>query len=187
MEPRSDTALLIVDMINLFDFEGGQPLAEAAAAIAPRIARLRQRFDESGAPTLYVNDNFANWQGEFRDLLGACLEADGPPLQIVRHLAPRAQDYYVLKPKHSGFLGTPLAILLAKLGIRRLVLTGLSTDSCILATAQGANMREYELWVPSDCVAAISAERSERALRLMAAAMHTRTPSSRSVKGLFPD
>lgn len=117
MQPRSDTALLIVDMINLFDFEGGRPLAEAAAAIAPRIARLRQRFDDAGAPTLYVNDNFANWRGEFRDLLGACLEAEGPPSEIVRHLAPRAHDYYVLKPKHSGFLGTPLAILLAKLGI----------------------------------------------------------------------
>mgnify|MGYP002717143996 CR=1 FL=1 len=122
MQPRSDTALLIVDMINLFDFEGGRPLAEAAAAIAPRIARLRQRFDDAGAPTLYVNDNFANWRGEFRDLLGACLEAEGPPSEIVRHLAPRAHDYYVLKPKHSGFLGTPLAILLAKLGMPRLVL-----------------------------------------------------------------
>ncbi len=187
MQPRSDTALLIVDMINLFDFEGGRPLAEAAAAIAPRIARLRQRFHDAGAPTLYVNDNFANWRGEFRDLLGACLEAEGPPSEIVRHLAPRAHDYYVLKPKHSGFLGTPLAILLAKLGMPRLVLAGLSTDSCILATAQGANMREYDLWVPSDCVAAISPERSTRALKLMAASMHVRTRASRATKGLFPD
>lgn len=186
MKPRADTALLILDMLNLFDFEDGPRLAKAAAAIAPRIARLRGRFDLAGAPTIHVNDNFSHWQGEFREMVARCLEAGGHPAAIAGHLAPRSHDYHVLKPKHSGFLATPLAILLAKLGIRRLVLTGIAADSCVLATAQDANMREYRIWSPRDCVAAISGERKERALKLMASAMGAEVAASTSGQGIFP-
>ena len=56
----SDTALLVLDMVNRFDFEGGDRLAKAARAIVPRIETLRARFDAAGAPTSYVNDNFAH-------------------------------------------------------------------------------------------------------------------------------
>jgi nicotinamidase-related amidase len=122
----SDTALLVLDMMNRFDFEGGDRLVKAARAIVPRIETLRARFDAAGAPTIYVNDNFSHWQGQFGDLVAACRDAGGASASIMQRLAPRPHDYHVLKPKHSGFLATPLAILLAKLGARRLVLTGLS-------------------------------------------------------------
>ena len=109
----SDTALLVLDMVNRFDFEGGDRLAKAARAIVPRIETLRARFDAAGAPTIYVNDNFSHWQGQFGDLVAACRDAGGASASIVQRLAPRPHDYHVLKPKHSGFLATPLAILLA--------------------------------------------------------------------------
>ncbi|WP_299344833.1 isochorismatase family protein [uncultured Pseudoxanthomonas sp.] len=78
-------------------------------------------------------------------LVTACRERGGTSAAIVQRLAPRPQDYHVLKPKHSGFLATPLPILLAKLGVRRLVLTGVAADACVLVTAQDANMREFAL------------------------------------------
>ena len=81
----------------------------------------------------------------------------------------------------------PLAILLAKLGARRLVLTGLSADSCVLATAQGANMREYAVWVPQDAVAAITPARRRHALQVMAVGLGARVDAVRAVTGLFPD
>ena len=183
----SDTALLVLDMVNRFDFEGGDRLAKAVRAIVPRIETLRERFDAAGAPTIYVNDNFPHWQGQFGDLVAACRDAGGASASIVQRLAPRPHDYHVLKPKHSGFLATPLAILLAKLGARRLVLTGLSADSCVLATAQGANMREYAVWVPQDAVAAITPARRRNALRVMAVGLGARVDAVRAVTGLFPD
>ena len=64
-------------------------------------------------------------------------------------------------------MSTPLAVLLAKLGARELVLTGVAADSCIVATAQDAHMRELRVRVPRDCVAAISDARTERALALL--------------------
>lgn len=180
------TALLITDMVNLFDFEGGRALGAAAVAIAPRIAALRQRFDDARAPTLYVNDNFAHWQGQFSDLISACRDAGGASADIVQVLAPRPHDYHVLKPKHSAFLATPLPILLAKLGVRRLVLAGIAADSCVLATAQDANMREFPLWIPKDGVAAISQTRSRNALAVMSRSLRAHVQATRAVTGVFP-
>lgn len=184
--PTGATALIILDMINLFDFEGGDRLGAQAVAICPPIARLRRRFDAAGAPVIHVNDNFARWQGQFGDLVMACAAAGGHAATVVQRLSPRPHDYHVLKPKHSAFLATPLAILLAKLGVRRLVLTGIAADSCVLATAQDANMREYALWVPGDCVASITPARKRDALGILTRSLRTPVLATRSVPGLFP-
>ena len=45
------------------------------------------------------------------------------------------------------------AVLLEYLGARTLVLTGASTHQCVLFTANDAYVRDYRLWIPSDCVA----------------------------------
>jgi nicotinamidase-related amidase len=56
--------------------------------------------------------------------------------------------------KHSGFYATSLAVVLDYLGVRRLILTGLTTPQCVLFTAADAHMRDFELVVPADCAAA---------------------------------
>ena len=179
-------ALLILDMFNRFDFEHGEALAKRALVVARAIARLRDRFDQAGAPVIYVNDNFAQWQGGFRDLVAECAVIPGAPGRIVQRLAPKPGHYYILKPKHSAFLATPLALLLAKLDARELVLAGIATDSCVLATAQDANMREHRVWCPSDAVGAIDRVRHERALALMKVSMRTHIVSSLTERSLFP-
>jgi nicotinamidase-related amidase len=73
----------------------------------------------------------------------------------------------VLKPRHSAFYGTPLQFLLDELKVSRLILTGLSADICIVATAQDAYVRKFKLWVPADCVAADTEEHEAQALALM--------------------
>ncbi len=180
-------ALLIIDMLNLFDFEGGAALCASATRCAPVIARLRSRFDDVGAPVIYVNDNFAQWQGDFRDLVALCAAADGPSAVIARRLLPLSGHYHVLKPKHSAFVGTPLRFLLDSLGVRRLVLSGIAADSCILATANDANMREFDLWVPGDAVAAISKGRKANALALIKTSLRADIRGTRAVPALFPD
>lgn len=185
--PKSLPALLIVDMINLFDFEDGRALAQAALSIAAAVRRLRDRFDDQDAPVIYANDNFTHWKGDFRDLVARCSQAPDAPSAIASVLAPGRHHYHVLKPKHSAFLATPLPILLAKLGVRQLVITGLAADSCVLATAQDAVSREFRLWVPSDAVAAATPAKKKHALALIGNSIHARTASSTRTRGLFPD
>src|SRR5690606_24341767 len=147
----SPPALLIVDMISLLDFPGAARMGPLPAA--RRIHALRRRFHAHGWPVVFANDNFARWLCGFDELVAMASAAGGTAAEIAELLRPQAQDYLVLKPKHSAFLATPLAVLLAKLGVRRLLLAGMALESCVLATALDANAREFEVAVARDAVA----------------------------------
>jgi len=162
-----DTALLLIDVINDFEFPRGDELFRAALPMAPRIAELKRRTQAAGIPAVYINDNFGRWQSKFGDIVKHCLEEGVRGRPFVEQLIPGERDYFVLKPKHSGFYQTPLELLLKHLGTRRLILTGVSTNSCVLFTANDAYMRDLELIVPEDCVAACNAQEHNFAMEQM--------------------
>ena len=161
---KAATCLLIIDMINEFAFPGAEQMLPRALAAAKRIARLKRRAAGAGVPIIYVNDNFGKWQYDFKKLIGHCLQGHCRGQQIVELLRPAENDYFVLKPKHSAFFCTPLELVLRFLGARRLVLTGVAGNSCVLYTAGDAYMRDFELVVPSDCVASLNSDDNRQAL-----------------------
>jgi nicotinamidase-related amidase len=65
---------------------------------------------------------------------------------------------------HSAFYQTPLEVLLRYLGVRSLILGGLATNSCIVCTAHDARMRDFKLYVPSDCSAARTRREHDQAI-----------------------
>lgn len=158
-------ALVITDMISLWDFPDADKLLPAAVEIAPRVARLRRRCREAGVPVIYANDNRGRWRSDFRQLVDAALQADGPGARIVEQLAPDADDYFLLKPKHSAFFATPLELLLNDLGVEQLIVTGVSSDQCVLATVADARMRNCAALVPQDCVGTQSAARNRAVIQ----------------------
>jgi nicotinamidase-related amidase len=163
----SPVVLLIVDMINDLEFPGGDLLAAQIMPVAERIRALRQRAKALGIPALYVNDNFGRWQSDLRAVLTHCLEDDVRGRPMVEQLVPDDDDYFVLKPKHSGFYSTTLETLLSYLKATTLIITGIAGNSCVLFTANDAFMRDYHLLVPSDCVASIDPADNAYALRQM--------------------
>jgi nicotinamidase-related amidase len=160
-------ALLLIDVINHFEFPRGEELLRSALPIAPRISELKRRANTAGVPVIYVNDNFGRWRSSLGCLLEHCLEEGVRGKPFVEQLRPAKQDYFVLKPKHSGFYQTPLELLLKHLGTQVLVITGLSTNSCVLFTASDAYMRDLEVVVPPDCVAACTEMEQNSALEEM--------------------
>ena len=163
----SPTALLIIDMINDLEFDDGERIEGAALAAAERIALLRERAKEAGVAVIYCNDNFGRWRSDFREVVDRVLNdgVRGEPLAAL--LAPADDDYFVLKPKHSAFFETTLDTLLRYLGTKRLILTGITGDICVLITASDAFMRDYEIVVPADCIASVEPEENEHALAYM--------------------
>lgn len=159
------SALLIVDMVSDWRFPDGERLLPRALAIAPRIAALKRRCRAAGWPTIYANDNRGRWRSDLRRLVAESIEAGGRAARLTQLLAPDGDDYFVIKPRHSAFHATPLEFLLGHLGVRRLVVTGVATDQCVLATVADAHMREFAVAVPRDCVAAQSAARHARSVR----------------------
>jgi nicotinamidase-related amidase len=151
---HSNAALLLIDVINDFNFPGGDLLLPFAIEAARKIAVLKARCRDAGIPTLYVNDNFGKWQSDFVKLVAHCRAPDSRGRGVIEQILPDDQnDYFVLKPKHSGFFSTTLDTLLEYLGARTLILAGLTADICVLFTANDAYMRDFDLIVPSDCVA----------------------------------
>ena len=161
-------ALLIIDMINAFDFRGGQALLPRALAAAKATAALKRRARKAGVPVVYVNDNFGRWRSDFRSILTHCLRDGTPGRPVVQLLEPGEDDYFVLKPKHSGFQFTTLGVLLAHLGAETLILTGVAGNFCVLFTAHDAYMRDFHVVVPSDCIASQTEEEDRQALAHMA-------------------
>jgi nicotinamidase-related amidase len=149
------TALLIIDLISDFAFEDGRTLVLAAKRIVKPIAKLSARARSAGVPVIYVNDNRGRWRSDRSELIARCLRPDSMGRPIVQQLAPEPRDYFIFKPKHSGFFATPLAALLEHLGSRTLILTGLTLEQCVMFTAIDAYVREFELLVPRDCVAGL--------------------------------
>lgn len=154
--PESARVLILVDFMNPLDFPGGEQLAVPAVAAAKAAAALKARLGKQGVATIYANDNYGVWQSDFHSLVSSCLGMDGPAGEIARLLYPQAGDITILKPRHSAFFGSPLELLLDEMEAQELVICGLATDICVQLTAMDAFLREYKIWVPSDCTAAES-------------------------------
>lgn len=165
--PGATTALLVIDMVNALDFPQGARLLRHAQPAARRVARLRARLKARGVPTIFVNDNFTHWRDNFRQLVAICSQPGVTGAPLVEALPPEQDDYSILKPQHSAFYNTPLEVLLQQLGVRRVVLTGIATDQCILATALDARMRRLETVVAGDGTAALTPQRHRNALAVM--------------------
>lgn len=165
---KSPVALLLIDWINDLEFRGGEKLLPRALRAARATARLRERAKRAGVPVVYCNDNFGKWRSDFRSLLAHCLNDEVRGRPIASLLAPDENDYFVLKPKHSGFHSTSLDVLLAHLGARTLVLTGIAGNFCVAFTAHDAYMRDCRLFAPRDCIASETPADDRHALEQMA-------------------
>ena len=172
---ESPVVVIVIDVINDLEWPGGEKIEAAALKMAEQLAPLLDRARHAGVPVIYANDNFGKWRSDFRVLLEHCIDDDVRGREVAGMLRPTADDYFVLKPKHSGFFATTLDTLLKYLRARTLVLAGLTTDSCILATAIDADMRDYDVVVAKDCVAALSPARNKRALEQLTETLDVRT------------
>jgi nicotinamidase-related amidase len=165
---KSDTVLLLVDVINDFNFDNAEKLLRFAIPVAENIAALKKRAVAKGIPVIYVNDNFGHWRSNLNAQVEHCRQSNTNSKCVVELLIPEKNDYYVLKAKNSGFFSTTLEPLLRHLEAKTLILAGFATNICILFTANDAYMRHYNLIVPRDCVAANTEELNNHALEQLA-------------------
>lgn len=173
-------ALLMIDVLTTFHFPDGEAILRNALSIRNALANLKARARRLRIPVLYVNDNFGDWRSEKEVLIGRCLESAGA--EFVRTLVPDSEDYFVLKPLHSAFYMTPLEVLLRHLEVETLILTGLTSTSCLSATSHDANMRGFDLVLPSDCSCARTAKEHQEALSQLEANAGAKIVSSNTLR-----
>jgi nicotinamidase-related amidase len=179
---ESETALLLIDVINPIEFDGGENLLRHALPMAQALEAFKRRAKAASVPVIYVNDNFGRWRSDFPKIVKYCLQPDVRGKLIVEQLAPQDDDYFVLKPKHSAFFQTNLEILLKYLGVSTLILTGMAGDICVLFSANDAYMRDFRIIVPPDCTASEDAEHNRQVLMLMQRVLKAEIPPSTEIK-----
>jgi nicotinamidase-related amidase len=181
---KCETALLLIDVINDLEFPEADQMLDAAVRMAHALLRLKKRAHKAGVPVIYVNDNFGRWTSDFHQTIKHCAGKNVRGHEIAKILRPAAKDYFVLKPKHSGFFSTTLDTLLRYLEVNTLILSGIAGNFCVLFTANDAYMRDYELIVPRDCTVSNTPEENDGALGLMRKFLKAKTPLGEEVK--FP-
>ena len=170
------TALVIADMLNDYDHEDADPLADSVKEQLPHIVEVRTRAADQDALTVYVNDNHDEWQAGREDLIEKAMHGKHP--ELVDPIAPHEPVPFIAKGRHSVFYQTALDHLLSASDITCIVLAGQVTEQCVLYSALDAYIRGYELIVPPDAVAHIDEDLAKAALKMMESNMHAKlTPA----------
>ncbi|MET0405616.1 MAG: isochorismatase family cysteine hydrolase [Cystobacter sp.] len=173
-DQKSDTALLIIDVLNDLEFPGGERVLPWAERMVERLAPVAEQMRRAGIPVIYANDNFDQWRSNFSDLYRHCTRPEARGRRVAKALKPGPDDYFILKPKHSAFFATSLVPLLQHLGTRRLILAGIATNLCVFFSAHDAHMHEYKITVLSDCCCAESDTDHDIALRQLQQFLHVK-------------
>ncbi len=101
---KSKVALLLIDVINDLEFDGGEKLLPHAIPMAASLAALKRRAKAAGIPAIYSNDNFGRWRSDFRRLVQHCLEDNVRGKQIVAQISARGGRLFRPQAETFSFL-----------------------------------------------------------------------------------
>ncbi|RCW64596.1 isochorismatase family cysteine hydrolase [Saliterribacillus persicus] len=159
------TAVVMVDIINDFQFDEGPDLLKYTKEILPNLKNLKNYARKNDIPFIYINDHYDTWETDYKHIINVC-ENDGNK-EIIEQMRPEKEDYFLIKPQLSGFFRSPLPSLLEQLEVKHLIIAGVAGNICVLFTANDAHMRGYTLHVPENCVASNQQNYNDHALHLM--------------------
>ena len=172
------SALIVIDMQNGFINEASAQCINGAAATVPALASVISNCRERGIPVFFVtrvyradgsdveHTRFESWLRGGKSLSPGCAEeiSDAMPKEFMEC----ERDYHIIKPRFSAFFHTELDLMLRRLGIDTVILTGTTTPNCIRTTCYDGISLEYNVAVLSDCTSSNTEEIQQSNLRDMA-------------------
>jgi nicotinamidase-related amidase len=161
----SRIATIVIDMLNPYDHEDGEELAEQVKSRIEPLRTLIDTTEDSDTELIYVNDNYEDFTATSKDLGEAAMNGRHP--ELVEPILPPKGTLFVQKVRHSAFYSTSLDHLLRTHDIEKIVLAGQVTEQCILYSALDAYVRGFEVRIPRDAVAPIDPDLGDAALRMM--------------------
>jgi len=179
IEP-TNTAVIVVDMENDFAARGGMfdragiDISGAQKVIAPT-AKVLSAASSAGMKIIYLKMGYhpdlsdlgapdsVNRTRHLKFGVGQTIRApdgresrilirDTWDTDIVDELKPQASDITIYKTRFSGFYRTDLDATLKKLGIKYLIITGVTTSICVDSTVRDAMFRDYLCVLLKDCM-----------------------------------
>ena len=154
-------ALIVIDMQNGFLNPESPLCIRGARATVPACARVIAACRRANIPVIFVNrayradgsdvehTRYHVWAEGGRPLTPGStgpLSVENPP-----EFGRRPEDYEIVKPRYSAFFQTSLDLLLRRLGVDTVLLTGTTTPNCIRTTCYDAVSLDYQVVVLADC------------------------------------
>jgi Amidases related to nicotinamidase len=162
------SALIVIDMENGFIDEKSAHCIPMAKASIPACVSAVETARKKGIPVFFVKriyrtngsdvelTRYERWKNGGRPMGPNSIGIDSA--QAPDGLKPMPGDYTIIKPRWSAFFYTELDILLRRLQIDTVILTGTTTPNCIRTTAYDANSLEYNVVVLEDCCSSADEE-----------------------------
>ncbi|GAA1560189.1 cysteine hydrolase [Kribbella lupini] len=155
------TAVLVIDMQNDFVEEGAPLEFPEGRRIVPAIQKVLTAARAREMPVVYaahVHRPGGADLGIHRELYppvaaGEALVDGERGVEILPELTPRPGEPVIKKHRYNSFYATDLEIILRGLGVETVVLTGMTTECCVLGTARGALERGFRSVVVADACA----------------------------------
>ena len=148
-------AVIVVDMV--YDFVYGILQTDRAQKIIPPIQSLIKAARESENEVVFVGDAHLPTDPEL-EVFGEHAMKGTPESETIKELQPQEGDHVLEKRTYSAFFETGLDLLLRRLNVDSIVITGLHTHICCRHTAADAFHKGYGLTIASDCVEALTDE-----------------------------
>ena len=179
--PDLPTALLVIDMQNGFCDDAGSvaqiglDISMCKAAV-PGCVSLVNAAHAAGVPVIFTRfvyrRDYADGGVVVRHLIPALAEvnslAEGSwDADLISELTPGPDDIVIDKNRYSAFYGTRLETYLTSMGIRQLVLCGVTTNMCVETTARDASARDYHVFIAADATGELDPTRHEVALQTL--------------------
>jgi biuret amidohydrolase len=185
------SALLVIDVQNVYlarpDRDGLTSAAERAhydgwtpfhermhGTVIPNIAELLKLFRERGIERIFARIACQTKDGRDRSLSqkkpgfnNLLLPKDEDPSQIPQAIAPEGDEIVITKTTDSALTGSNLRLILANLGIRTVICTGIFTDQCVSSTVRSLADESFDVVVLEDCCAAATDELHARELAII--------------------
>lgn len=150
------SALIIVDMQNDFvDEKGKLYVGDSARRTILNIKRLLEKARKSGVTIVFTQDWHLEDDPEF-PIWGKHAVAGTWGSEIIEELKPIEGEVIIKKLRYDAFFGTPLDHILRIKGVKNVIITGTVSNICVLHTAGSAALNLYKIYLPVDCVSALT-------------------------------
>ncbi len=160
-------AIIVVDMLkDNFKESPRNPFYQEARAILPNLQRLLEKGREKGIPIIFACDSFLKEDFIFRGRMKPHSLRGTQGAEVVDELKPEPTDFVLPKRRFSAFFKTDLDQTLRTFGIDTIVVTGMTTEVCVLMTAMDGLCHDFSVILLEDCCASRSKELHQSCLNL---------------------
>ena len=160
-------AIIVVDMLkdNLKE-SSRNPYFQEGRAIIPNLQRLLEEGRERGFPIVFACDSFLEGDFIFRGRMKVHSLRGTKGAEVVDDLKPESTDIILPKRRFSAFFKTDLDQTLRVLGVDTIVVTGITTEVCVLMTVMDGLSHDFSVILVEDCSASRSKEFHQGCLNL---------------------